>query len=137
VFLLSIILENSIGNLRRILTYVASNKVSQLRRSTQALLNLASPSCSVTFLLSFPLTNHDLLAIRFYRAKIVNSTRLCSGGQSRIPGNSKGTPPPQNTLFILKADSCPFSDGPLEREDMLKPGNQKLLDSLDKVSRRR
>jgi len=49
-----------LGNLRRILTCVAFSAVSQHRRSAQALLTLAS-GCSVTFLLSLPLTNHVLL----------------------------------------------------------------------------
>jgi len=40
------------GNLRRILTCVASNAVSQHRCSAQALLTLCSGCCSVTFLLS-------------------------------------------------------------------------------------
>jgi hypothetical protein len=42
---------------------------------------------SVTFLLSLPVTNHNLLTIRFCCAKVVNSTRLCSGESSRLMGN--------------------------------------------------
>ena len=53
---------------------------------TQALLTLTHCSgCSVTFLLSLPLTNHNLLTIRLYRAKVVNSTRLYTEGPSRLP----------------------------------------------------
>jgi hypothetical protein len=45
------------GNLRRILTCVASNVVSQRRRSIQALLTLASPSAQVVRLCFFVLSH--------------------------------------------------------------------------------
>jgi hypothetical protein len=44
------------------------------------------------FLLSFLTTNHNLLAIRFCRVKVVNSIRLCLGGRSRLLRNRKRTP---------------------------------------------
>jgi hypothetical protein len=37
-------------------------------------------------------TNHDLFTIRFYYTKAVNSTRLCSGGPSRLPGSPNRIP---------------------------------------------
>jgi hypothetical protein len=73
------------------------------------LLTLALPSgaldlgCLVTFLLSVLVTNHDLLSFRLYCAKVVNSTRLYSGGLSRLPGNPNRNPPPPEKN--LKADS--------------------------------
>ncbi|KAF8853752.1 hypothetical protein BDZ45DRAFT_677408 [Acephala macrosclerotiorum] len=75
------------GNLRRNLTCVPSNAVSQRRRSAPLCSGVTHPrltlcsGCSVTFLLSLLVTNHDLLTIRLCRAKVVNSTRLCSRGQ--------------------------------------------------------
>jgi len=55
-------------------------------------------SCSVTFLLSLLITNYTC------RAKVVNSTRLCSGGLSRLPMNLNKTQPPlpKNILLISR-----------------------------------
>jgi len=77
------------GNLRRHFSTFASNMVSQRRRSAQALLTRLTfySGCSVTFLLSLLVTNHSLLIIRFCSTKVVNSTRLCSGGPNRLPRN--------------------------------------------------
>jgi len=38
------------------------------------------------------MTNHSLLTIRFCCAKVVNSTRLCSGGLGRLLGNPNKIP---------------------------------------------
>ena len=51
-------------------------------------------------------TNHDLLSIRFCRAKVVNSTRLCSVGPSRLPRNLNGIPT-KMYLSNLNVDSSP------------------------------
>ena len=75
--------DYSLGSLRRHFLPFASNAVSQHRRSAQALLTLCS-GCSVTFLLSLSVTHPNLLTIRFYRAKVVNSTRPCSGVPTRL-----------------------------------------------------
>jgi hypothetical protein len=39
------------------------------------------------FLLYLSVTNHDLLPIRFCRAKVADSTRPFSGRPSRLPGS--------------------------------------------------
>jgi hypothetical protein len=77
------------GNLRRHFFKFAFIQVSKHRRSTQALLTLCS-GCSVTFLLSFSVTNYNLHTIRLCRAKDVNSTVLYSEGRSQLPGTQMG-----------------------------------------------
>jgi hypothetical protein len=47
---------------------------------------------SVTSLLSLLLTNYNLLTIRLYREKVVNSTQLYSGGLSRLLRSLTKTP---------------------------------------------
>jgi hypothetical protein len=47
---------------------------------------------SVTFLLSLPVTNHNLLDICFRLAKIYQSTRLCLRGPSRLLGSPNRIP---------------------------------------------
>jgi hypothetical protein len=45
-----------------------------------------------TFLLSLPVTNHNLLIICFRLAKIIKSTRLCLRGPSRLLGTPDRIP---------------------------------------------
>jgi hypothetical protein len=97
-----------LGSLRRHFFIFASNAVSQRRCSAQALLTLALTlysGCSVTFLLFFLVTNHSLLIIWFYCVKVVNSTRLCSGGLSWLLGDPNRTPPQKIHRFNFKEDS--------------------------------
>jgi len=46
------------------------------------------------FLFSLPVTNYNLLIILFYRAKVVNSTRLYSPGSSRLLEPKQGSRSP-------------------------------------------
>ena len=49
-------------------------------------------------LLSFPVTNHDLLTIRFWGTKVANSTRLYFMGTKLAP-REPTQDPPKNTSF--------------------------------------
>jgi hypothetical protein len=77
---------------------ISSHSLPTRLVSVAALLRCYSPSltlysgCSVTFLLSLLVTNHNLLIIRFCRVKVVNPTQLYSGGPSRLLVNPNGTP---------------------------------------------
>jgi hypothetical protein len=53
------------------------------------------------FLLSLLVTNHYLLTIRFCHVKVVNSIRVYSGGQSRLPRSPNRTPPKIYPLISL------------------------------------
>ena len=46
-------------------------------------------------------TNHNLLTIRFCRAKVVNFTRLYSEGPSRFLGNLNRIPPKNTAWYTL------------------------------------
>jgi len=48
--------------------------------------------CLVTFLLSFPVTNHSLLTIPFCCAKVVKSIDYIQGDQVGSQGTQKGSP---------------------------------------------
>jgi len=85
--------------------------VRKYRRSAQVLLTIALSSalaCSVTFLLSLLAINHTMFTIR--HAKIVNSTRLCSGGLCRFLGAQIGSS--QKYLFLVpRFKFCDHIDG--------------------------
>jgi hypothetical protein len=72
-----------------------------------ALFRRCSPSphpcsgCSVTFLLSLLVDNHNLVIIRLCRTKVVNFIRLYSRGLGQLPG-SPSRPPKNTSLVILQ-----------------------------------
>ena len=66
--------------------------------ATHSRLTLGS-GCSVTFLLSLPVTNHELFTIWFYYVKVINSTRQYSALPSRLPRSPNGTPPKIHLLI--------------------------------------
>lgn len=68
--------------------------------ATHSRLTLGS-GCSVTFLLSLLVTNHELFTICFYYVKVINSIRQYSGLPSRLSRSPDRTPPPQKIHLLI------------------------------------
>jgi hypothetical protein len=98
------------GSLRRYFFLFTSKAISR-RLGVAALFRCYSPSphpllSHVPALL--PLTNHDRLCIRFFCMKFVHSTRLCSGGPRRLPGDLNGPLPAPQCACVRGLNFVPF-----------------------------